>query len=38
MTEPRMLAADLEREIGGLAAFLRDEVEPAFAAWREAFA
>jgi hypothetical protein len=38
MTEPRMMAADLEREIGGLAAFLRDEVEPAFAAWREAFA
>jgi Glycosyl transferase family 2 len=38
MTEPRMIAADLEREIAGLAAFVDEEVEPVFAAWRRRYA
>lgn len=36
MTERRMVAADLEREIKALTSFLYGEIEPAFAAWQEA--
>jgi hypothetical protein len=37
MTEPRMVAAELEREIAGLAALIDEEVAPVFAAWRRRY-
>jgi hypothetical protein len=38
MIERRLTASDLERMIPRLAAFVTDEIEPAFAAWRERYA
>lgn len=38
ISERRLSASDLERAIPRLSAFVIDEVEPAFAAWRERYA
>jgi hypothetical protein len=38
MSAQRLTASDLERAIPRLTAFVTDEIEPAFAAWRERYA